>query len=108
MFGLGLSEIILITIVAIVVIGPKRLPEVAKALGKGYAEFKKALDGFKETVKIDDVITENKKENNDLKNIYEEKWKDTNESLNKESTIENNNDDPSLKTSSETAIKDEK
>lgn len=108
MFGLGLSEIILITIVAIVVIGPKRLPEVAKALGKGYAEFKKALDGFKEAVKIDDVITENKKENNDLKNIYEEKWKDTNESLNKESTIENNNDDPSLKTSSETAIKDEK
>ena len=32
MFGLGLSEIILIAIVAIVVIGPKRLPEVAKAL----------------------------------------------------------------------------
>ena len=74
MFGLGLSEIILIAIVAIIVIGPKRLPEVAKALGKGYAEFKKAMDGFKEAVKIDDVIHDKPKDN-DLKNVYEDKWK---------------------------------
>ncbi len=74
MFGLGLSEILLIAVVAIVVIGPKRLPEVAKALGKGYAEFKRAMDGFKEAVKIDDVINE-KPANNDLNKVYEEKWK---------------------------------
>lgn len=74
MFGLGLSEIILIAIVAIVVIGPKRLPEVAKALGKGYAEFKRAMDGFREAVKIDDVIND-KPNNSDLNKVYEEKWK---------------------------------
>jgi len=79
MFGLGMSEILLIAIVAIVVIGPKRLPEVAKALGKGYAEFRKALDGFKDAVKIDEVVGDSKKENTTLNEVYKEKWKNTNE-----------------------------
>ncbi len=43
MFGLGMSEIILILAVALIVIGPKKLPEVAKGVGKGYAEFKKNI-----------------------------------------------------------------
>ncbi|MCX8084749.1 MAG: twin-arginine translocase TatA/TatE family subunit [Calditerrivibrio sp.] len=84
MFGLGLSEILLIAVVAIVVIGPKRLPEVAKALGKGYAEFRRAMDGFKEAVKIDDVLEDKPKEK-DLKTVYEEKWKQTSEESNSSS-----------------------
>lgn len=78
MFGLGLSEILLIAIVAIVVIGPKKLPEVARALGKGYAEFKKALDGFKDAVKIDDVINDKKEDSKNLNEVYNEKWKYSN------------------------------
>ena len=46
MFGIGLPELLVIFVVALVVLGPKRLPEVAKALGKGLAEFRKATAGL--------------------------------------------------------------
>ena len=42
MFGIGMPELLVIFVVALVVLGPKRLPDVAKALGKGLAEFRKA------------------------------------------------------------------
>jgi sec-independent protein translocase protein TatA len=45
MFNLGLPEIIMIGAAALLVFGPKRLPELAKSLGKGIRDFKKALEG---------------------------------------------------------------
>jgi len=54
-FNIGMPEIIVILIVAILVIGPKRLPEVANALGKGLSEFKRAMNNVKEELKIDEV-----------------------------------------------------
>ena len=42
MFGIGVPELLVIFVVALIVLGPKRLPDVAKALGKGLAEFRKA------------------------------------------------------------------
>lgn len=45
MFNLGLPEIIIIGAAALLVFGPKRLPELAKGLGKGIRDFKKALEG---------------------------------------------------------------
>ena len=50
MFGFGFSEILLITALALIVIGPKKLPEVARALGRGFSEFKSALDDVKTSV----------------------------------------------------------
>jgi sec-independent protein translocase protein TatA len=43
MFGIGWSELLLILVIALLVLGPTKLPEVAKGLGKGLREFKKAL-----------------------------------------------------------------
>jgi sec-independent protein translocase protein TatA len=46
--NLGLPEIIIIAAVALLVFGPKKLPELAKGLGKGIRDFKKALEGKEE------------------------------------------------------------
>jgi TatA/E family protein of Tat protein translocase len=48
MFGIGMPELLLILGLALIVLGPKKLPELAKALGKGMAEFRRATDELKE------------------------------------------------------------
>jgi sec-independent protein translocase protein TatB len=54
MFGIGLPELILIMAVALIVVGPERLPELAKALGKGIVELKKAASSLKESFAEED------------------------------------------------------
>ena len=54
MFGIGLPELILIMAVALIVVGPEKLPELAKALGKGIVELKKAASSLKESFEEND------------------------------------------------------
>jgi TatA/E family protein of Tat protein translocase len=47
MFGLGFGEIVIILVLALILFGPKKLPEVAKQLGKGMRDFQKATEDLK-------------------------------------------------------------
>jgi len=49
MFGIGFPELLLIAVIALVVIGPSRLPDLARALGRGFAEFRRATDELKQS-----------------------------------------------------------
>jgi len=58
MFAIGLPEMILILAIALIVIGPKKLPDLAKSLGRAMREFKKATTEFKETMDLDNDLKE--------------------------------------------------
>jgi TatA/E family protein of Tat protein translocase len=62
MFGMGMTELIIIMVIALVVIGPSKLPELAKALGKGLAEFRKATQEIKDSLDLDEDIRDIKDE----------------------------------------------
>ncbi len=53
MFGLGVPELVIILIIALVIFGPRKLPEIGQALGKGIREFKKSTSEIESQVKQD-------------------------------------------------------
>ena len=68
MFGIGMPEMILILAVALIVIGPKKLPGLAKSLGRALGEFRKATSDLKDSFDIDADIKEIKEPFNDITN----------------------------------------
>lgn len=66
MFGIGVPELLIIMAIALIVIGPKKLPDLAKSLGRALNEFKKATREFKDSLDIDDDINTIKKPFTDI------------------------------------------
>ena len=60
MFGLGIGEIVVILVVALIFIGPKKLPELARGLGKGLKEFQNAAKGIQDSISNPTQNTESK------------------------------------------------
>ena len=68
---LGFSEMLVIFIVALLVFGPKKLPELGKSLGKGIREFKKATEELKSSWEdqVKDITTPLNEVKSDIHNI---------------------------------------
>ena len=86
----SLQTLILVGAIALIVVGPKKLPDLAKTLGKGLSEFKKATEGITDELK--EALQEDKKQDDDglkdslllKKNVEEEtKPNSTNNEANK-------------------------
>lgn len=57
MFGIGAPELVVILVIALIVFGPGKLPEIGSALGKGVRDFKKAFEGAEDEVKQIEATT---------------------------------------------------
>lgn len=72
MFGIGMPEMLLILAIALIVIGPKKLPDLAKSLGRAFAEFKQATSELKESFEIDSELKDIKTTFNDMSSDIKE------------------------------------
>ena len=79
MFGLGIGEILLILAIALIFIGPERLPDLARSLAKGYGEFRRSFDEVKNSIEkdmralnVEEHLRQGKKF--DLDEVYKAPW----------------------------------
>ncbi len=56
MFGLGMGELLIIMLLALLFLGPKRLPDIASTLGKAIRSFRKATSDLQDQLEVDDSI----------------------------------------------------
>ncbi len=75
MFGIGMPELILIMAIALIVIGPKKLPDLARSLGRAMGEFKKATGELKSSLGVDEDLSE-------VKHAFDEMNKDIKDTVN--------------------------
>jgi sec-independent protein translocase protein TatA len=72
MFGIGLPELVVILVVALIVLGPQRLPEVARMLGRAYGQLRRASEEFQNTIRQDLAALERQEDVNRNKAIAQE------------------------------------
>jgi TatA/E family protein of Tat protein translocase len=75
MFGISMPEMLLILAVALIVIGPKKLPDLARSLGRALGEFKKATSDFKNSLDVDPQM-------NDVRKAFQELNRDVRDAVN--------------------------
>ncbi len=54
-FGIGFSEVLLILVVVLLVVGPQKLPEMARTLGKGMRALRRAGDDLRDAIQVDEI-----------------------------------------------------
>lgn len=104
MFGIGMPEMFLILAIALIVIGPKKLPDLAKSLGRAFSEFKKATAELKETMELDTDFSDIKTAFEDIDDHIKEK---TDTRVGYEAVDENDPDQPEEKKTAPEADKDD-
>jgi Tat protein translocase TatB subunit len=72
MFGIGFPELIMILAVALIILGPQRLPEVARMLGRAYAQLRRASEEFQNTIRQDLAALERQEDANRNKAVAQE------------------------------------
>lgn len=72
MFGIGAPEMILILAIALIVIGPKNLPALAKSLGRAFGEFKKATSELKDSLEVNTELQDVKKAFDEMNEDFKE------------------------------------
>jgi sec-independent protein translocase protein TatA len=72
MFGIGLPELLLIMILALLVLGPQRLPEVARMVGRAYGQLRRASEEFQNTIRQDIAAIERQEDAHRNRAVAEE------------------------------------
>lgn len=62
MFGIGTSEILIILLIALLVLGPKEIPKIAKSIGRGMRELERAKNELRDSIEFEMKEEEVKKE----------------------------------------------
>ncbi len=76
MFGVGTSELVIILIIAILILGPKEIPKVARTIGKGMRELQRAKDELKKNIEFEEeTISQVKSDFREMINETEEEIK---------------------------------
>lgn len=76
MFGVGTSELVIILIIALLILGPKEIPKVARTIGKGMRELQRAKDELKKNIEFEeDAVSQVKSDFREIINETEEEIK---------------------------------
>lgn len=69
MFGIGPMELVVIVVVALLIFGPQKLPEFARTIGKGLAEFRRASNDLRQSLALDELHNDLRKTMNDATRV---------------------------------------
>ena len=72
MLGIGLPEVVVILVLALLVLGPQRLPEVARMLGRIYGQIRRASEEFQNTIRQDITLFERQEDAHKNKAVADE------------------------------------